>query len=377
MTSPLDPHNRPKRSLLQILKIDPILLLQTCIMTSIGLLILFSASNMEFIYIKKQAIHYLLGFAVMLLIPQIKIKYLKMIGIGTFLACSILLVLVVFFGTEHKGAQRWLNIGIIEFQPSELMKLALPMMMAFYLSKGLMPIKPMQFAIAAIMILIPTLLIIIQPDLGTSILVASSGVFVIFFAGLSWKIILLLIGTAGAFLPIFWEFFMAEYQKQRVMTLFNPELDPLGQGYHTIQAKIAIGSGGLFGKGWLNGTQTQLEFLPEKHTDFIFAVLAEEFGFMGVLSLLVLFFLLIARILWIATKATDIYCKLLAASFGMTMFLYFFINIGMVSGMLPVVGLPLPFLSYGGTSLLSLFIGLGIVMAIYNKTRQDDRNSSF
>jgi len=371
MKSPLDPDNKPKRDLLQIIKIDPLLLLQIGILAAIGLLVLYSASGQDMQLMKRQFIHYALGFSAMLAIAQIKIEYLKISGIAAFVLCILLLIIVLFFGAAHKGAQRWLDLGFMQFQPSELMKLALPMMTAFYFSKSLMPVKPIQFIVAALIILIPTLLIVIQPDLGTSILIASSGIFVIFFAGLSWKIILILLAAIAAFLPVFWNFFMQGYQKQRVMTLFNPELDPLGSGYHIIQSKIAIGSGGLFGKGWLNGTQSQLEFLPEKHTDFIFAVLAEEFGFMGVLLLFVLFFLLTARILWISHNAQDIYCKLLAGSLGMTIFMYFFINVGMVSGILPVVGLPLPFISYGGTSLVALFIGFGILMAIHNRTRQD------
>ncbi len=372
MKSPLDPDNRPKLNLIQLLKIDPVLLLLTLILAAIGLLILYSASSQDLFFIKKQAIHYVIGFLLMLLIAQIKIENLQIVGLAMFFICLILLILVLFFGSSHKGAQRWLDLGVMQFQPSELMKIALPMMIAFYLSKGPMPAKPMHFLIASIIVLIPTALIIKQPDLGTSILIASSGIFVIFLAGISWNIILALIGAGVVVLPIFWTFFMAEYQKQRVITLFNPESDPLGSGYHIIQSKIAIGSGGIFGKGWLAGSQSQLEFLPEKHTDFIFAVLAEEFGFMGVLLLFVLFFLFVARILWISNKSTDIYCKLLAGSLGMTLCLYFFINVGMVSGILPVVGLPLPFISYGGTSLITLFVSLGLLMAIYSKIEQKD-----
>lgn len=372
MTSPLDPANKPKRKILSLLKVDPVLLLQVFILGAIGLLVLYSASGQDLLYVKKQAIHYAIGFSLMMLIAQIKTEYLKIIGLALFFFCLALLILVLFFGSIHKGAQRWLDLGVMQFQPSEFMKLALPMMLAFYFSKGIMPVKHTQFIIATVIILIPTVLIFMQPDLGTAILIGSSGIFVIFFAGISWTIILSLIGASAVLLPIFWAFFMAEYQKQRVMTLFNPELDPLGSGYHIIQSKIAIGSGGLLGKGWLAGSQSQLEFLPEKHTDFIFAVLAEEFGFMGVLLLFSLFFLFAARILWISNKSTDVYCKLLSGSLGMTMFLYFFINIGMVSGILPVVGLPLPFISYGGTSLVSLFAGLGLLMAIYNHTKHEE-----
>jgi rod shape determining protein RodA len=275
-----------------------------------------------------------------------------------------LLLAVLLIGEIGKGAQRWLDLGVFRFQPSEMMKLAVPMMVAWYLSDHPLPPSWRRLAVAALVILTPTLLIAKQPDLGTALLVASAGIFVLLFAGIPWRLVF----SAGALIaacgPVLWHF-MHDYQRQRVLTFLNPEKDPLGTGYHIIQSKIAIGSGGLYGKGWLNGTQSQLNFLPERSTDFIFAAYAEEFGLFGILLLLAVYLLVIMRGLLIAAQAQDTYTRLLAGSLVMTFFIYIFVNIGMVTGLLPVVGLPLPLVSYGGTSMVTLMAGFGILMSIH------------
>jgi rod shape determining protein RodA len=253
------------------------------------------------------------------------------------------------------------------------MKLAVPMMVAWYISKFDLPPKLLQIVIGFIIVVAPTLLIAKQPDLGTSLLIASSGVFVLFLAGMSWRLIGYVSVMLGAFLPVMWFFLMKDYQKQRVLTFLNPESDPLGSGYHIIQSKIAIGSGGVEGKGWLQGTQSQLEFLPERHTDFIFSVFSEEFGFIGVFGLLVLYSFIIARGLIISVKAQNAFSKLLAGSITLTFFVYVFVNMGMVSGLLPVVGVPLPLVSYGGTSMVTLMAGFGILMGIGTQKRMLSR----
>ena len=280
-----------------------------------------------------------------------------------------MLVAVVYVGDVGKGAKRWLDLGFMRFQPSELMKLAVPMMIAWYLHFRALPAKFSVNLIAIILIAIPTALISIQPDLGTALLIASSGIFIILLAGLSLRLILVssCLGLIAA--PIYWFTLMKSYQKTRVLTLLNPENDPLGAGYHIIQSKIAIGSGGIFGKGWLNGTQGQLEFLPERTTDFIFAVLGEEFGLMGLLILLFVYALIIIRGLVIASQANDTYERLLAGSISLTFFVYVFVNTGMVTGLLPVVGVPLPLISYGGTSMVTLMAGFGILMSIQTHKR--------
>jgi rod shape determining protein RodA len=294
---------------------------------------------------------------------------MKIITLWLFVIGLIMLILVPLIGESHKGAQRWLNFGAILIQPSEIMKLIIPMMVASYLSEQIIPPRPKQLIIATAMIAVPVLLIAIQPDLGTSLLIASAGLFVLFLAGLSWKII----GGGVAAVPllsfILWEFLMRDFQKRRVLTFLDPESDPRGAGYHIIQSKIAIGSGGGFGKGWLDGTQSQLEFLPERHTDFIFAVLAEEFGFIGVIALFTIYILIIMRGLYIATQAQESYTRLLAGGITMIFFTYFFVNVGMVTGLLPVVGLPLPLVSYGGTSMVTLMAAFGILMSIQTHRR--------
>jgi rod shape determining protein RodA len=271
---------------------------------------------------------------------------------------------VLAVGIIGKGAQRWLDLGLFRFQPAEIMKIAVPMMLAWLLTRSTLPPRPMILIVAVFAVLLPTVLVILQPDLGTALLIALTGIVVIFLAGISWKLITTVIVSMAATMPLMWAFVLHDYQRQRVLTLFDPWSDPLGAGYHTIQSIIAIGSGGVQGKGWLSGTQSQLEFIPERSTDFIFAVFAEEFGLIGVIVLLLLYLFLVLRGLIIAFYAEDTYSRLLAGGLTLTFFFYVFVNIGMVSGILPVVGVPLPLMSYGGTSMVTLMIGFGILMSI-------------
>ena len=274
-----------------------------------------------------------------------------------------LLLAVALFGVTNKGAQRWLDIGFTRIQPSEVLKLATPLMLAWYFQQREGTLRWYDFMIAALLLLVPVGLVIKQPDLGTAILVLAAGAYVIFFAGLSWKVIVGLSVAAVAALPLIW-MGMHDYQRQRVLTLIDPTADPLGKGFHIIQSTIAVGSGGLFGKGWMQGTQTHLEFIPERTSDFIFAVFSEEFGLVGNLVLLILFFALVLRALTIAMGAASVFGRLMAGAIALIMFTYAFVNMGMVSGILPVVGVPLPFISYGGTALVTLGMACGILMSI-------------
>lgn len=357
------------RTIWQRLHIDLPLLIGILSLMVLGLFIVFSAGGQEFDIVIRQSIRLGLALLVMLAIAQIPPLSYRKWAVPVFILGVLMLVSVLLFGHVGKGAQRWLDLGFMKFQPSEVMKLVVPIMTAWYISQSNLPVKLSQVLIAFILVLIPTLLIAKQPDLGTSLLIASSGVFVIFLAGASWKLIGICLGLASLFTPILWTFLMKDYQKQRVLTFLNPEQDPLGSGYHIIQSKIAIGSGGLNGKGWLHGTQSQLEFLPEPHTDFIFSVFSEEFGLMGVTVLLMVYLYIVMRGLWIATNAQHAFTKLLAGSITLTFFVYVFVNIGMVSGILPVVGVPLPLVSYGGTSMVTLMAGFGMLMAISTHKR--------
>ncbi len=285
------------------------------------------------------------------------------LAVPAYLVGLALLLAVALGGDVVNGARRWLHVGVTRFQPSEVMKLALPLMLAWYFHRNEGTLRLRDFALAALLLLVPVAFIVRQPDLGTAALVAAAGFCVIFFAGLSWKVLGMLGGLGVAALPLAWGF-LHDYQRRRILTLLDPSTDPLGAGYHIIQSTIAVGSGGAWGKGWLNGTQAHLEFIPERHTDFIFAVFSEEFGLIGNLVLLTLYALLIARGLMIAANAATVFARLLAASISLMFFTYAFVNMGMVSGILPVVGVPLPFLSYGGTALLTLFIATGILMSV-------------
>lgn len=348
---------------LQRIHLDGPMLFALMLLAAIGLIVIYSAGSQDSGLMLRQIIRLLLGFIIMTAIAQIHPRTLSHWTPWIFVAGVLMLVFVLILGDIGKGAQRWLNLGLFRFQPSELMKLALPMMIAYYLSHTPLPPRKLRLLACSLLVIIPTVLVIKQPDLGTALLIASSGVFALFLAGIRWRLIIsmlvLLVGSA----PFAWNM-MHEYQQRRVLTFINPETDPLGAGYHIIQSTIAIGSGGVYGKGWLNGTQSHLDFLPERSTDFIFAVLSEEFGLIGVLLLLAIYLFITARGLMIASQAQDTFTRLLSGSLTLTFFVYIFVNIGMVSGLLPVVGVPLPLISYGGTSLVTIMAGFGILMSI-------------
>jgi len=356
-------YQQTKGSLFQRIHVDALLLFLLLALSSVGIVILISAGHEDLGLLNRQAIRLAIAFIAMLFIAQIPPHILKMLSPWLFILGILLLIGVLLFGDVGKGAQRWLNLGFIRFQPSELLKLATPMMIAWYLSERQLPPSFKHILFATLFIAIPTFLIAKQPDLGTSILIATSGIAVLFLAGISWKLIAGVAVSLGASAPVLWSF-MKEYQQRRVLTLFDPESDPLGAGYHIIQSKIAIGSGGTYGKGWMQSTQARLEFLPESSTDFIFSVYAEEFGLIGCIALLVLYLAIFFRSMYIATQAQDTYSRLLAGSIAFTFFVYLFVNVGMVTGVLPVVGVPLPLISYGGTSMVTLLIGFGVLMSI-------------
>ncbi len=351
------------------LHIDGTLLTLLCVLAGAGLVVLYSAFQGQIGAIERQSIRMLVAFAALLVLAQIPPATLRRWSPWIFTGALLLLGSVPLIGVLGGGARGWLNLGVVNVQPSEIMKLALPMMLASFFADGGLPPRWPRVAVSLLLILVPVVMIVLQPDLGTAVLVAAAGFFVLFLAGLRWRFMLAAGGLLVAVMPLFWMFGMHDYQRRRVLTLFNPEMDPLGAGYHIIQSKIAIGSGGLYGKGWLNGTQSHLEFLPERHTDFVFAVLAEEFGLIGVLVLLALYLAVTGRGLWIAATAQSAYGRMLAGSISLTFFVYFFVNIGMVSGLLPVVGLPLPLVSYGGTSMVTLMAGFGILMSVHTHRR--------
>jgi rod shape determining protein RodA len=353
-----------KKTLSQKLHIDMPLIGGFIAALALSLIVLYSATGQQYEMLIRQVVRTAVSFGFMVLIAQIHPKYLERFGWILFIICIILLFAVELFGEISKGAQRWLNIGIMRIQPSEFLKIVMPITIAAVISKESIPPRFLRVLWAFILLAGPTLLIAKQPDLGTAILVATSGLFVIFLGGISWKWIFSGVVVLGSLIPILWFYLMHDYQKQRVLTLLNPENDPLGTGYHIIQSKIAIGSGGLYGKGWLHGTQSQLKFLPEPHTDFIFAVYSEEFGMIGFFLLLSIYLYIIFRCLYISLRAHTTFERLLGGALSLTFFFYIFVNIGMVSGILPVVGVPLPLISYGGTFMVTLAAGFGIIMAI-------------
>jgi rod shape determining protein RodA len=359
-------HHKPDPTLADWLErwhVDWLLLLPLLAVAALGLLVLYSASGHSMALVIGQLQRLVLGLLVMVAVAQASPETFRNAAPWLYGGAVLLLILTLILGDAAKGARRWLDFGVVRFQPSELMKLAMPMTIAAFLHLRQLPPRLPVIFVTLVLIGLPSGLIILQPDLGTSLLVIAAGVFALFFGGLQWRWILLVIAGLAAAAPIIWEQ-LHDYQRRRVMTFLNPETDPLGAGYHITQSKIAIGSGGLFGKGWLNGTQAKLDFLPESHTDFVFAVYAEELGMMGVLLLLLLYLWIVGRGLFIAARAKDSFQRLLAASLSLTFFLYAFINIGMVIGLLPVVGVPLPLLSYGGTHIVSLLAGIGILMSI-------------
>lgn len=351
------------------LHLDGTLLGMLVLLSACGLVVLYSAFGESLVQVERQLVRLAVAFAVLVVIAQIPPDALRRWAPWVFGASLALLVAVLFAGELGGGARRWLDLGLVRFQPSEFMKIALPLMVARLLAAHELPPRFGRTALVLLLIAVPVALIAVQPDLGTSILVAAAGGSVLFLAGLRWRILLGLLAGLAAAAPLLWYFGMQDYQRRRVLTFLAPERDPLGAGYNIIQSKIAIGSGGLYGKGWLNGTQAHLDFIPERHTDFVFAVLAEEFGFIGVLLILALYFAVVARGLWVAHHAQDSFGRLLAGGLALTFFVYFFVNIGMVSGLLPVVGLPLPMISFGGSSLVTLLAGFGILMSIHTHRR--------
>lgn len=354
--------------LMQAMHMDYLLVVAIGLLVIVGLGVLYSAGDQSMDLIHRQLTRLALALMVMLVIAQIPSSTLRFWSPWMYAVGVLLLLMVLLMGDVGKGAQRWLDLGFVRFQPSEMMKLVTPMMIAWYFAEKPLPPSMKTMLVAAVLILLPTLLIAKQPDLGTALLIFAAGFFVVFLGGVSWRLMLGLGVLGASLLPVLWHF-MHDYQRGRVMTLLDPQRDPLGAGYHIIQSKIAIGSGGIYGRGWLNGTQSHLNFLPEQSTDFIFAVYAEEFGLLGGIVLLTLYGFIIIRGLVIAVQGQDTYARLLGGSLSLTFFVYLFVNVGMVSGILPVVGVPLPLISYGGTSMVTLMAGFGMLMSINSHRR--------
>jgi len=345
--------------------IDNFLLAGVFLLMLTGLIVLYSATGGNTIKMVSQLINMTIALIVMWTVANIPLQTIMRIALPLYLFGIALLIGVALFGEIHNGARRWLNLGITRVQPSELLKIAVPLMMAWYLDKVGLILRWRNHGVAALILLLPVLLIARQPDLGTSILILASGFYILFLAGISWRILAALAIMLTIALPLLWTYGMHDYQQRRVLTLLDPSQDPLGAGYHTIQSSIAIGSGGISGKGWQKGTQSQLDFLPEPTTDFIFSVFSEEFGLIGNGLLLLLYLTVIARCFIITAKAPTRFTRLVAGSMTLTFFTYIFVNIGMVSGILPVVGVPLPLISYGGTSMVTILFGFGILMSIH------------
>ncbi|MGY6631343.1 MAG: rod shape-determining protein RodA [Wenzhouxiangella sp.] len=349
------------------LRLDPWMCLFLVLLLAFGLVVLYSATEQNIGMVWRQGVRLGLGLAVMLVLAHLPPRLLQIWAPWLFLAAVGLLLATVMFGVG-RGAQRWLDLGVVRFQPSEAMKIALPLMLAAWFARRPLPPGWLALGCSLVLIGLPVGLIMLQPDLGTAVLVGASGATILFLAGLRWRLILA-VGAAGlAALPVLWMNLHA-YQKSRVLTFINPERDPLGQGWNIIQSKIAVGSGGLTGKGWTQGSQSHLEFLPEPHTDFIFSVLAEEFGFIGVVAILALYAAIVLRGLQMASACRDSFGRLLSGALIMMFFLYLVVNVAMVSGLLPVVGVPLPLVSYGGTSAVSLLAGFGLIMGLYSRRR--------
>jgi rod shape determining protein RodA len=361
-----DLYEHPFRIIYDFLKIDAMLFMALVILSLSGLMVLYSASGGDIALVQRQCIRLLIGFVGLLVFAQIPVEQFRKWSFWLYLLGVVLLLLVLAVGDMSKGAQRWLDLGFIRFQPSELMKICLPMMVAWYFSGMSLPPSLKSITIAFVIVLFPVILIIRQPDLGTAILVTGTGLFVIFLAGISYRLIAVLMGLTMAAAPVFWNYLLHDYQRVRILTLLDPERDPLGAGYHIIQSKIAIGSGGVYGRGWFDGTQSHLDFVPERSTDFIFSVFSEEFGFIGASMLILLYLIIIVRGLIIAANAQSSYARLLGGAISLSFFSYVFVNIGMVSGLLPVVGVPLPLISYGGTSMVTLLAMFGVLMSIHS-----------
>jgi rod shape determining protein RodA len=350
------------------LKIDGPLVIGLALIAAYGLVVLYSASGQSMPTVLRTAARLALGTAAMLLLAQINPNFLRRSTPWLYAGGCFLLLIVAAIGHIGMGAQRWLDLGLFRFQPSELMKLAVPMMCAWYLHERPLPPSWTSLLVLSVVIMVPVALVVVQPDLGTAALIAIAGALVIILAGLRLRVIAALLALAAVGAWFGWSF-MHDYQRKRVLTFLNPQTDPLGAGYHIIQSQIAIGSGGVFGKGWMNGSQAQLEFLPERSTDFIFAVIGEEFGLLGLLVLLILYVFVVSRAVYLATQTQDTFARLLAGSLALIFFVYVFINAGMVTGLLPVVGVPLPLVSYGGSSVVTLLAGFGILMALYSRRK--------
>jgi rod shape determining protein RodA len=351
---------------LTALQLDGPLLVGLGLLCLYGLVVLYSASGENWAMVLRAVVRLGIGAVAMVLLAQVRPSQLRKASVWLYAAGIILLIIVDVMGAIGKGAQRWLDLGFIRFQPSELMKIAVPMLCAAYLHERPLPPSPLTLGALTLIILVPAGLTAAQPDLGTAILITIAGALLVILAGLSaWFMAGAGVAAAGM-AWVAWQYLLHDYQRLRVLTFINPESDPQGAGYHIIQSQIAIGSGGLFGKGYMNGSQSQLEYLPERHTDFIYAVIGEEFGLLGILILLLLYLFVVGRALYLASQTQDTFARLLAGSLALTFFVYVFINAGMVSGLLPVVGVPLPLISYGGTSMVTLLAGFGILMALYS-----------
>lgn len=355
--------------LLLALHLDGPLFVALCLVGAVGTIVLFSASGQSLPMLEAHLLRFALGLVAMIMLAQIPPRLIRTIAPWAYIIGLVLLFAVMFLGDVTMGAQRWLDLGVVRFQPSEIMKLAVPLACAWYLHERPLPPSFTSLAIVGLGILIPTLVIAEQPDLGTALLVAAAGGMVILLAGLPLRYIL---SVVGLLIPVAygaWRFLLHDYQRQRVLTFFDPQSDPLGSGYHIIQSQIAIGSGGVFGKGYLNGSQAQLEFLPERSTDFIFAVVGEEWGLIGLVTVILLFMFVIGRSLYLAATAQDTFARLASGSLALTFCVYVFVNTGMVTGLMPVVGVPLPFISYGGTAMVTLMAGFGILMSLCAKRK--------
>jgi rod shape determining protein RodA len=355
--------------LLLALHLDGPLFIGLCLVGAVGSIIVFSASGRSLGYLEAQLIRFALGLIAMVTLAQVPPRLIRAVTPWAYLLGLILLVAVMITGDVAMGAQRWLDLGFIRFQPSELMKLAVPLACAWYLHERPLPPSPLSLFLLVLGIGVPTLLIAEQPDLGTALLVVAAGGMVVLLAGLQMRYIAALLALLVPAAFVAWQFFLHEYQKQRVLTFLDPQSDPLGSGYHIIQSQIAIGSGGVFGKGYLNGSQAQLEFLPERSTDFVFAVIGEEWGLIGLVTVIALYMFVIGRALYLAATAQDTFARLAAGSLSLTFCVYVFVNTGMVTGLLPVVGVPLPFVSYGGTAMVTLMAGFGILMSLCAKRK--------
>jgi rod shape determining protein RodA len=355
--------------LLLALHLDGPLFIALCLLSAIGITVVFSASGRSVPMLEAQLLRFGLAVVAMIMLAQIPPRLIRAATPWAYLVGLILLLIVMATGDIALGAQRWLDLGFVRFQPSEIMKLAVPLACAWYLNDRPLPPGFVSIAIVAAAMLVPTGIIAEQPDLGTALLVAAGGTMVILLAGLSGKLIAGLIALLIPTGYVAWQFLLHDYQRQRVLTFLDPQTDPLGSGYHIIQSQIAIGSGGVFGKGYLNGSQAQLEFLPERSTDFIFAVIGEEWGLIGLATVLVLYLFVIGRALYLAADSQDTFSRLAAGSLALTFAVYVFVNAGMVTGLMPVVGVPLPLISYGGTSMVTLMAGFGILMSLCAKRK--------